>query len=503
MSSEVPERSHGSFESFKFSIFPIEKTTDFLKTVLKVALLVCAITSISLFLYSAFTSQTRWFRCPECSAPTRNTGQLCESRNVSADNIGPTNISHIIFGIGGSMKTWKNRRRYSEIWWQPNVTRGFVWLDEKPATNSSWPENSPPYRVSEDWTRFKYSSSRSAVRMARIVLESFRLGLPDVRWFVMGDDDTVFFTENFVSVLAKYDHRQMYYIGGNSESVEQDEMHSYGMAFGGGGIAISYSLAVELVNILDGCLDRYYKFYGSDQRIAACVSEIGVSLTTERGFHQMDIREDPYGLLAAHPVAPLVSLHHLDAVKPLFPNQNQIDSLRYLIQAYQVDPARTMQQSFCYHPKQNWSVSISWGYTAQLYPWLLTAKELETPLQTFRTWRSWKDGPFTFNTRRMSADPCEQPVVYFLDRVEEVGEGETLSSYKRYVFEPEKKCERAEYASAMAVQKIIVSAFKMHPNEWKKEPRRDCCEISKSLKKGTMHVRIRHCKRSETITTPT
>lgn len=124
--------------------------------------------------------------------------------------------------------------------------------------------------------------------MARIVVESFKLGLENVRWFVMGDDDTVFFTENLVSVLAKYDHNQMYYIGGNSESVEQDEIHSYGMAFGGGGFAISYPLAAQLVDKMDGCLQRYHFFYGSDQRVWACISELGVPLTPERGFHQVN-----------------------------------------------------------------------------------------------------------------------------------------------------------------------------------------------------------------------
>lgn len=119
-------------------------------------------------------------------------------------------------------------------------------------------------------------------------MESYKLGLENVRWFVMGDDDTVFFTENLVTVLAKYDHNQMYYIGGNSESVEQDQMHSYGMAFGGGGFAISYPLAAELVKVMDGCLHRYSFFYGSDQRVWACIAELGVPLTTERGFHQVN-----------------------------------------------------------------------------------------------------------------------------------------------------------------------------------------------------------------------
>lgn len=110
------------------------------------------------------------------------------------------------------------------------------------------------------------------------------------RWFVMGDDDTVFFTENLVTVLSKYDHNQMYYIGANSESVEQDVVHSYSMAYGGGGFAISYPLAAELVKVLDGCINRYASMYGSDQKIHGCLTEIGVPVTKELGFHQVKSR---------------------------------------------------------------------------------------------------------------------------------------------------------------------------------------------------------------------
>lgn len=105
----------------------------------------------------------------------------------------------------------------------------------------------------------------------------------------MGDDDTLFFTENLVTVLEKYDHNQMYYIGANSESVEQDLIHSYAVAYGGGGFAISYPLAAELVRILDGCIDRYAELYGSDQKIQACLTLIGVPLTKELGFHQVHL----------------------------------------------------------------------------------------------------------------------------------------------------------------------------------------------------------------------
>lgn len=123
--------------------------------------------------------------------------------------------------------------------------------------------------------------------MARIIKETYELGLKNVRWFVMGDDDTVFFTENLVDLLGKYDHNQMYYVGSNSESVEQDEVHSYAMAYGGAGFAISYPLAAVLVKILDGCINRYADMYGSDQKIQGCISQIGVPLTKELGFHQV------------------------------------------------------------------------------------------------------------------------------------------------------------------------------------------------------------------------
>lgn len=483
-------------------IFPKHKNCNRFTASLKVVSLFLFLASISFVLYSSFVRHDLWFRCPECSDPSISFTPACDYNSTAAyDSLSPTNISHIVFGMGGSARTWKDRKHYSQLWWKPNITRGFVWLDEEPDPNSTWPDSSPPYRVSSDWKKFKFTSSQSAVRISRVVVDSFSVGLPNARWFVMGDDDTVFFTENLVTVLAKYDHRQMYYIGGSSESVEQNVMHAYDMAFGGGGFAISYPLAAELVRIMDGCLNRYFNFYGSDQRVWACVGELGVSLTRERGFHQIDIRDDPFGLLAAHPMAPLVSLHHLDYVQPLFPNQSQLESLRILTTVYNVDPARTMQQCICYYHKYKWSISVSWAYAVQIYPWLLSAKDLETPLQTFRTWRSWSNGPFTFNTRPMSSEPCEQPLIFYLDSIKEDVKGKTVvTTYKKSPIKQEKKCNQSNYARAFAIEKIVVSSMKMAPHKWQKVPRRQCCEASKAFWSNTMTVKIRNCKHRETIT---
>ncbi|KAL4188694.1 hypothetical protein AMTRI_Chr08g161710 [Amborella trichopoda] len=420
---------------------------------------------------------------------------------VTEKNI-KTNFSHLLFGIGGSAKTWQKRQGYTELWWEPGKTRGFVWLDEKPEENEIWPKTLPKFKISGDTSKFPYTNawgSRSAIRIARIVLESFALGLDGIRWFVMGDDDTVFFTENLAEVLGKYNHEEMYYIGGNSESVEQDIIHSYGMAFGGGGFAISYPLAAALVTILDRCIERYNFFYGSDERIRACMSEMGVPLTREPGFHQVDIRGEPYGLLAAHPVAPLVSLHHLDYVSSIFPGQTQLASLQTLIQASKTDPGRILQQTLCYEPELKWSVSVSWGYTVQIYPSIVLPNILEKPFQTFKTWRTYQSEPFTFNTRPIDADPCNKPAVFFLKEVGRNGSRRLSTTYKRYSSDPSKICKESGYPS-FELQMVRVSSEKMEPGDWQKQAaRRQCCDVVVSKDQRSTDIRIRKCSLLESI----
>lgn len=136
----------------------------------------------------------------------------------------------------------------------------------------------------------KLTSCSTAIRIARIVKESVsRLDTSGVRWFVFGDDDTVFFTDNLVRTLSKYDPEEWYYIGSGSEGYEPNMSNSFGMAFGGGGFAISASLARVLAGVLDSCLVRYPHLYGSDARVFSCLAELGVELTREPGFHQVQI----------------------------------------------------------------------------------------------------------------------------------------------------------------------------------------------------------------------
>ena len=144
--------------------------------------------------------------------------------------------------------------------------RGFVWLEERVKEHQG--DRLPAVKVSEDIRNFSYTNPTghpSGIRIARIVQEAFRLNLPDVRWFVTGDDATVFATDNLLQVLIKYDSTELYY--DPSESHSSNTYFSHGMAFGGGGIAISYPLAEALSNMLDESLERYPFLFGSDDRL--------------------------------------------------------------------------------------------------------------------------------------------------------------------------------------------------------------------------------------------
>lgn len=198
-------------------------------------------------------------------------------------------IDDIVFGIAGSSGLWKQRKEYVRLWWRPNDMRGHVWMEEIVLEEEN-DESLPPIMVSEDISRFRYTNPTghpSGLRISRIISECFRLRLPKVRWFVLADDDTIINADNVVGVLSKYDPSEMVYVGSPSESHSANTYFSHSMAFGGGGIAISYPLAKALSEIQDDCLERYPKLYGSDDRLHACITELGIPLTREPGFHQV------------------------------------------------------------------------------------------------------------------------------------------------------------------------------------------------------------------------
>ena len=132
---------------------------------------------------------------------------------------------------------------------------------------------------------------------------------------------------------------------------------------------------------------------------------------------------------------------------------------------YALDPNRILQQINCHDRKRQWFISISWGYSIQIYTYFLTAKELATPLLTFKTWRSSSDGPFMFKTRPLGPDACQRPVTYFMDGVEDVGDSGTKTWYsvadKNYGF-----CGKSEHSQVTKMKRILVTSMTMDTDYW-------------------------------------
>ncbi|KAK6918341.1 Protein of unknown function DUF604 [Dillenia turbinata] len=444
----------------------------------------------------SLTTQTHLKTPPPISPVSKNL-QTHLPKNESK-----TSLEHIVFGIAASAKLWKQRKNYIKVWWRKNETRGFVWLDKKVQVRNDDVSSLPELRISANVSRFNYTHKyghRSAIRISRIISETIGLGLENVRWLVMGDDDTFFVVDNLIRVLEKYDHNQFYYIGSNSETHLQNIMFSYNMGYGGGGFAISYGLAKALTGIQDRCIQKYPGLYGSDDRIQACVAELGVPLTKELGFHQFDILGNPYGILAAHPVTPLVSLHHLDIIHPIFPNANRVQSLQRLKVPIRLDSASLMQQSICYDGSRGWTVSVSWGYAVQIIRGIVSPREMERPSRTFRSWYQEADPTgFAFNTRSFEKDTCWEPFVYFLSNA--IYDDLRNWTASEYVLDrvSRRTCSSKKGADPSEIHRVEVYKTP-DPFLWDKAPRRNCCRINPTKKKGTLVIHVGECREGEII----
>nr|GEY47102.1 hypothetical protein [Tanacetum cinerariifolium] len=257
----------------------------------------------------------------------------------------------------------------------------------------------------------------------------------------------------FLLVLLEYPN------GSNSESYEQNFRHSFDMAFGGGGFAISRSLAKVLASVLDSCLMRYPHVYGSDSRVYSCLVELGVELTNEPGFHQVDVRGDMFGILAAHPLSPLLSLHHFDIIDPIFPGFTKLEAVKHLMKAVKHDPAKILQQTVCYSSSSSITVSVSWGYAVQDY----------------------------------RKDSCNNSDVFFFEGVVPDGK-RSYTFYKRHV---SSNCPRSN--GIQDLMNIKVFSGKLDADAERMTPsRRQCCEILQPYSE-TMIIALRRCETDELI----
>jgi len=130
---------------------------------------------------------------------------------------------------------------------------------------------------------------------------------------------------------------------------------------------------------------------------------------------QYDVYGNLFGLLAAHPVTPFVSMHHLDVVEPIFPNMTRVRALKKITEPMKLDSAGLLQQSICYDKHKSWTISVSWGYAVQIFRGIFSPREMEMPSRTFLNWYKRADyTAYAFNTRPVSRNPCQKPFVFYM-----------------------------------------------------------------------------------------
>ncbi|KAL6979559.1 hypothetical protein U1Q18_021220 [Sarracenia purpurea var. burkii] len=210
---------------------------------------------------------------------------------------------------------------------------------------------------------------------------------------------------------------------------------------------------------------------------------------------QFDVIGNLFGLLAAHPVAPLVSLHHLDVVEPIFPNVTQLEALQRLQTPMKLDSAGLIQQSICYDRARKWTVSVSWGFAVQVFRGVLSPREIEMPSRTFLNWYKRADFiAYEFNTRPVSRNPCQKPFVFYLSRASlDSWTNQTVSEYSRHRA-PHPACNW-KMPDPDAVDRVEVYK-KPDPHLWERSPRRNCCRIL-DLKSRRLLVDVGVCREGE------
>jgi hypothetical protein len=139
-----------------------------------------------------------------------------------------------------------------------------------------------------------------------------------------------------------------------------------------------------------------------------------------------------FGLLASHPITPLLSLHHPDYTDPIFPNMTTTKALQHLFEAVNIDSQRILQQTICYDKWFSWTISVSWGYAVQVFPNHMFLPDVVNVQETFKQWKKGNmlAKAYTFNTKPLHPDPCKRSTIFYFDSVSSGNDG-MISSYKR------------------------------------------------------------------------
>ncbi|CAN4104698.1 unnamed protein product [Withania somnifera] len=337
-------------------------------------------------------------------------------------------------------------------------------------------------------------------RMVHGIKEIFEQEHKGVRWVVMGDDDSIFFLENIVDVLAKHDHNKYYYFGAQSEYILSNFWYSFNQGFGGAGFIMSFPLAKALAEDMESCLRRYPFLNSADLITMTCIVDLGASFSPLKGLHQIDLHGDISGLLSSHPKERLMSLHHFDAIAPIFPSMDRVQSTKHLMNAAKFDQSRMLQQTICHHRPSNWTFSVSWGYSVHIYEKIMPRSHLIKPIETFETWTQKPENPpyYMFNTRgSIKNDSCETPHIFFLKSIGQTwNRKEIMATYSRSAVRRLPGCPDAGNHPANYIDNIQVYSRRTKRIEM---DRCECCDVIHTVGSNKAQLKLRECFTKEKI----
>ena len=226
-------------------------------------------------------------------------------------------VSNMAFGIISSAATVSQRLQLLKLWWLPGA-QGCLSLDKHVSATTLGHLLPPGLDVcGVPWHIQKKAWMKQGVKgrglhrgaILHLILHG-RFALK--KWYVVGDDDTLFNPLALAQYLSAYDASLSWYFGGRSEMMDTRNHIGWDMAFGGGGIVLSGGFMLGFGEALERCFDDapWFGAPGGDWVLAKCVGRLGVPLTQGGGFHQFDeggpnmIRD----AIERHPVAPFLSV---------------------------------------------------------------------------------------------------------------------------------------------------------------------------------------------------
>ena len=260
-----------------------------------------------------------------------------------------------------------------------------------------------------------------------------------IQWFAVGDDDTIWFVNNLLHVLRQHNSSDKIYLGNTSTKKFLLKRHGAFFGYGGAGIVLSRPLALSYVQHRQQC-GRFYASFGGDEMIGKCVvEELGVNLTRDHHFHQMDHYGSMLGMLESG-MDGLVTLHHMSSHWKPYPalNMNNTEEAMYRLNiAYSTFDKSFLKRYLYVNQNTNQSVLLTMGHSVSVFNRILTTEDLSLVERTWccdemidRSFRAEEKNKTTWYFQRLANESSIDGVTYEMIYERAAGSYDRYSSIK-------------------------------------------------------------------------